>query len=25
VSDYYDGNVYARMRRAVNSDNPFGY
>lgn len=25
VSDYYDGNTYARMRRAVNSDQPFSY
>ena len=25
VSDYYDGNTYARMRRAVNSDQPWSY
>ncbi len=25
VSNYYDGNVYARMRNAINSDNPLGY
>ena len=25
VSNYYDGNVYAHMRNAINSDNPYGY